>query len=99
MTSALGIDGSRSTIATLQRSAASASSARSSVSARSIGESLVWAPGRSGGAARMAWPSLSPPTPEPRHSSSSSSFRALSARSRYSLIALAVAATSGTTRG
>src|SRR3984957_2438150 len=53
MTRALGIEGARSTAAAAQRSAASVSLARRSARARSIGESVVWAPGRSGGATRM----------------------------------------------
>ena len=93
MTSALGIDGSRSTAAALQRSAASVSSARSSASARSRGESVVWAPGRSGGAARMT--GRQPIT----RSLGFSLPAACSARSMNSLMAFAVAATSGRTRG
>src|SRR6185437_872429 len=53
MTSALAVEGARSTVAAAQRSAASVSLARRSARARSMGESVVWAPGRSGGATRI----------------------------------------------
>lgn len=97
MTTALGLVGSRSTTAAIQRSAASTSSASSRVRARSIGFSVVGAPGRSGGEARMTSVILHQVT-RCAHSSSDPR-RPPSDRSMNSLIASAVAVTRGTTRG
>ena len=71
--------------------AGAGTAASRSDSARSIGESVVWAPGRSGGAARIGRTLA-------YHRSSGSLFPP-SERSMNSLMASAVAATSGTTCG
>ena len=65
MTSALGIEGSRSTTAALHRSEASVSSASSSASARSMGELVGWVPGESGGGLACEGGEITGGDPEP----------------------------------